>query len=123
MRQWPKAKGRRHVPGEMNKAEAAWAHVLEAQKRSGEIVDYWFESCTVKLGPDCRYTADFLVMCADGTLELHEVKGGKRDKAGKVTPYIEGDALVKLKAAADKFPFPLRLVYRYRNDPWIEREI
>lgn len=124
MKRWPRPKGRRrHIPGEMNKTEEAYSLVLEAQKRAGEIADYWFESLTLKIAPDCRYTPDFLVMMNDGALELHEVKAARRSKEGRITPLVEDDALVKVKAAADKFVFPIRLVYRYKSEPWLHREI
>lgn len=80
--------------GTMNKTEAAYAAHLDALKAAGEIRDYRFEGVTLKIAPDTRYTADFLVFAADRCLELHEVKGFWRD-----------DAFVKIKVAADRFPF------------------
>ena len=78
----------------MNTLETQHAGTLELRKRAGEILDYWFEALTFKLADDCRYTPDFLVMLPDGELEVHEVKG-----------HFEDDAKVKLRVAADKFPF------------------
>lgn len=88
-----------HKPGQMNKLEASYAMELEVRKRAGEIVNYWFEAITLKLAPDTRYTPDFAVLMADYTMELHETKGFFRD-----------DAKVKLKIAAEKFPFKFVLV-------------
>ncbi len=84
----------RHKPGVMNKLETRYSLILDARKAAGEIVEYWFEAITLKLAPDCRYTVDFFVQLADGTFEAHETKGRWMD-----------DARVKIKVAADKFPF------------------
>lgn len=96
------AKGVPHAP-KMNRTEAAYGLVLEARKRAGLIREYHFQALTLKLGDDCRYTPDYLVVNEDWTLELHEVKGFMRD-----------DALVKLKVCARLFPFRVILV---KKDP------
>lgn len=83
----------------MNKTEAAYALVLEARRRAGEVRAYWYEAQTMKLAHDTRYTPDFLVVLADGTVELHEVKGFWRD-----------DAKVKAKVCARLYPYPVRVV-------------
>lgn len=92
------AKGVPHAP-KMNRTEAAYGVVLEASKRAGAIREYHFQALTLKLGDDCRYTPDYLVVRDDWTLELHEVKGFMRD-----------DALVKLKVCARLFPFRVFVV-------------
>lgn len=84
-----------HKAGVMNKTEAEYAALLEIRKRSGGDIEWYaFEAITLKLADDTRYTPDFLVMRHDGTLECHETKGFWRD-----------DALIKIKVAAEKFPF------------------
>lgn len=88
-----KVKPKPKQPGAMNKTEQAYALMLEAKKRSGEIVDYRYESVTFKLAKDTRYTPDFYVIFSD-RIELHEVKGG----------LVRDDARVKFKVAAAKFP-------------------
>tara|TARA_R110000851_G_scaffold33896_3_gene90384 strand:+ start:3046 stop:3387 length:342 start_codon:yes stop_codon:yes gene_type:complete len=80
--------------GKMNQTEAAYAALLEACKQAGEIVWYSFESMTFKLADNTRYTPDFAVMRTDGLIEIHEVKGFWRD-----------DARIKIKVAAELFPF------------------
>lgn len=101
--------------GQANKTEAAYEQaVLLPALRAGELAGYWFESLTLVLSPGnaCRYTPDYLVQRADGVLELHEVKGSKRDKlSGRAVPVVEEDALVKLKAAAAMYPFAVRMVW------------
>jgi len=77
-----------------SKAEFAWSQRLEARRLQGEIDRWCYEGITLKLGADCRYTPDFFAVFRDGRLELHEVKGG----------YIRPDGLVKLRAAATRFP-------------------
>lgn len=93
-----KGRGRGRKPkGTMNKMEAAYlAHLQD----DPTIAYVGFETVTLKLAHDCRYTVDFVVVRTDGTIELHEVKG-----------FMEDDALVKLKVCATVFwMFPLFLV-------------
>ncbi len=80
---------------DMNKTEAEYAGMLEARKSGGEILWWAYEAVTLKLADNTRYTPDFLVMLADGTLEIHETKGG----------FIREDGWLKLKVAAGMFPF------------------
>jgi len=121
-----KARGRHaHVKGEMNKTESAYASHLEARKAIGEIAGYWFEAITVKLGHDCRLTMDFLVQLADGTLELHDTKAGKKTKTKdgqKITPLVEDDARVKMSVAAGMFPFGIFTAHK-DGDAWVVKEI
>ena len=84
----------KRVSGEMNGTESAYAIHLDILKDRREILDYWFERFTFKLADGCRYTPDFVVQMADGIIEVHEVKG-----------HWEDDALVKIKVAAEMFPF------------------
>lgn len=81
--------------GVMNNTEKAYAAILEARKQAGEVLWYEFEGMKFRLAPKTFYTPDFNVMLADNTLEMHEVKG-----------FWQDDARVKIKCAADKFPFP-----------------
>jgi hypothetical protein len=85
--------GKRHIPGVMNKTEEQYAETLQARKLSGEVLAWWFEEHTFKLAPDTRFTPDFAVLLADGTMELVDVKGAP----------TADDALVKIKCAAEKF--------------------
>ena len=79
--------------GTMNKTEAAYANLLEARKRAGEILWYSFEPINIRLAKNTFYKVDFLVMTAEGYLEAHEVKGFWTD-----------DARVKIKIASEKIP-------------------
>jgi len=95
-------------PRKMNKIEAAYGDLLKGRP---DVVWTEFEGITLRLGDDCRYTPDWPLMLADGTLEMHETKGFMRD-----------DALVKIKAAAARYPFRFVLVRREKSE-WIHREI
>ena len=81
------------IPGQMNKTEQRYAMHLEVRKRAGEIVKFGYESIKLILAPNTSYTPDFYVVCADGSMEFHEVKG-----------FWEDDSRVKFKVAADKYP-------------------
>jgi hypothetical protein len=80
--------------GTMNKTEKQYAGHLEQKKFAGKILWFGFEAIKLRLADNTFYTPDFAVMAADGVIELHEVKGFWTD-----------DARVKIKVAADKFPF------------------
>jgi len=100
--------------GVMNKTEAAYADHLEFRRRAGEVAQVWFEGVTLKLAERCRYTPDFLVMLTDGRIEAHEVKGHWQD-----------DARVKIKVAAEKFPFrfvAVRAVAKREGGGWAEED-
>jgi hypothetical protein len=78
----------------MNRSEAAYAQRLELQRQAGEVVWFKFEAVKLRLADATFYSPDFAVMVADGTLEMHEVKG-----------FWEDDARVKIKVAAAMYPF------------------
>lgn len=81
----------------MNKTETARAIDLEAMKRAGQIVEWWYEKWTFKLADDLRYTPDFVIQKPDGLLEVEEVKGFWRD-----------DARAKVKMFVALYPFAVR---------------
>lgn len=80
--------------GELNKTEDAYRALLELRRRAGEIAWFKFEAMKLRLADSTFYSPDFAVMLADGTLEMHEVKGHWQD-----------DARVKIKVAASLYPF------------------
>ena len=93
--------------GSMNKTESDYAEHLKAAQIAGEVACWWFEGIGLKLAPSCHYYPDFLVMLPDGRLEVHEVKA----RAANGSFRAEDDARVKLKVCAEKFPFPLLVVW------------
>jgi hypothetical protein len=80
--------------GQMNKTEQAYAEFLEIRRREGAIIWSRFEGVKLRLADSTFYTPDFAVMAADSVMEMHEVKGFWTD-----------DARVKIKVAADQYPF------------------
>lgn len=80
--------------GQKNKTEAAYEAVLEARRIAGEVAWYKFEGVKLRLADNTFYTPDFAVMLADGQMQMHEVKG-----------FWQDDARVKIKVAADLYPF------------------
>lgn len=96
------AKGRRRVPGSMNKVETLYAEELERLKADGSILWWGFESVSIRLGKGSRYEPDFLVLEPDGTLVVVEVKGTAGWK-------LDAESRTKWISAAEKFPF---LVFR-----------
>jgi hypothetical protein len=93
-------------PAGMNKTEMAYDAYLWGLR--GELVVWHaFESITLKLANDTRYTPDFVVQRTSGAIELHEVKGFWRD-----------DARVKIKVAAAMFPFKFIAVTAAKGGGW-----
>lgn len=98
MSAFPRTAGRlalgRLKTGAMNRTEAAYAAHLELQRAAGAVAWFRFEGVKLRLADSTFYTPDFAVMAADGVMEMHEVKGFWTD-----------DARVKIKVAADQYPF------------------
>lgn len=80
--------------GAMNQTEAAYGQHLERRKAAGEIAWYKFEGIKLRLADNTFYTPDYAVMATDGVMEIHEVKG-----------FWQDDARVKIKVAAELYPF------------------
>jgi hypothetical protein len=85
--------------GAMNKTEAAYEQDLRDAQSLGDIIWYKFEGVKLRLADNTFYTPDFAVLAKDGVMELHEVKGFWAD-----------DARVKIKVAADLYPFRFKAV-------------
>ena len=77
-----------------NKTEAAYMAQLERAKLMGEVLWYGFERLKLKLADNTFYTPDFDIVKSDGSIEIVEVKG-----------HWEDDARVKIKVAAEQFPW------------------
>jgi hypothetical protein len=99
----PQPKGRtvRPVRGSMNGTERRYAQHLEHRVRKGEVAAFWFEPVKFRLADKTWFTVDFMVMLAEGQIELHECKGG----------WVEDDAAVKMKVQSEAYwIFPVKLV-------------
>ncbi len=102
-----KALGRKKA-GSMNKTELAYSQHLQLLQHAGQIDWFKYEAVKLRLADNTFYTVDFMVMKSNGELEAHEVKGG----------YIFDDAMVKIKVAADLFPFPFFIVKKANGGTW-----
>lgn len=100
---------KRKVRGQMNGLERSYSELLDVHKAAGRVLAWWYERVTFKLADDTRFTPDFMVLAADGVLELHETKGFMRD-----------DARVKLKVCAEMFPFRVKLVKKVKGGFTVE---
>lgn len=95
--------------GTMNATERAYGDVLELRKRAGEIAWYRFEGVKLRLADNTFYTPDYAVMLIGGEIEIHEVKGHWTD-----------DARVKIKVAAEMYPFRFIAVRKERGGGFSE---
>jgi hypothetical protein len=90
--------------GQMNKTETAFANYLEGLRLAGEILWWKFEGIKLRLADNTFLTIDFAVLRADAFLELIDVKGAKHG-------VFQDDARVKMKVAADMYPFRIHAAY------------
>lgn len=100
--------------GAMNKTEAAYARDLRDAVTLGDVAWYKFEGLKLRLADNTFYTPDFAVMLSNGQMELHEVKG-----------FWQDDARVKIKVAAELYPFrfiAVRQLSKKAGGGW-EREV
>lgn len=108
----------RKKKGEMNATEAKFANYLRGLEIAGEILWWRHEGIKLQLADNTTLNVDFNVMYADGLLVMIDVKGAKA--------IIEEDAKVKMKVAAEQFPFVFRYAFpRQKKDGggWIFEEI
>jgi hypothetical protein len=96
--------------GVMNGTERKYADELETQRLAGEIASWKFEAMKLRLSSPAEgvraiwLTIDFLVVEADGSERLDEVKGSGPDNDASI---------VRLKTAAELYPHKrIRLVKR-----------
>lgn len=95
--------------GTMNKTETAYSAFLELRKRAGEVLWYKFEGIKLRLADKTFYTPDFAVMETDHLIYLDDIKG-----------FMMDDANVKIKVAADNYPFKFRVVRKGKTaTSWI----
>jgi len=77
--------------GEMNQTEKRWARLLDA---SDQVLWWAYETLRVRYGQKGWHSPDFVLCRLDGSLEVHETKGGHMTDAGRT----------RFKAAAKAFP-------------------
>lgn len=84
----------------MNRTETAYAEYLESLRQDG-IIEVWrFEPLKLRLADRTFYEPDFLIVTAEGLIELHETKG----RPGSGPGGWMDDARVKIKVAAEMYP-------------------
>ena len=93
----------------VNKLEQAFGEHLLYELTFSSV---WFEMLTLRLAPDLRYTPDWMALNHDGEMSFWEVKG----------PFKREDSWVKLKMAAEMFPWRFYLVTRPK-DEWVLKEV
>ena len=101
--------------GAMNKTESSYSQYLETLRHAGEIVWFKFEGVKLRLADNTFYTPDFMVMGANGLIEMHEVKG-----------FMQEDANVKIKVAAETYPFRflvIRVNKKTDGGGWKSKEV
>ena len=101
----------RKKPGIQNKLESRYENeVLKPLLKAGEIFGYVYEGIRVKLAKNTTYTPDFLVIFPD-RVELHECKGRWMQAAR-----------VKIKVAAEQYPWFKWLAVQWKNKRWTIEE-
>lgn len=76
-----------------NQLERDYAQELELRRKAGEIRRWVPKAIRLRIGTSATYKPDFLVVTADGEIQLHETKGHFREAAK-----------VRIKAAAWHYP-------------------
>lgn len=89
--------------GAMNKTEQAYGLHLEMLRQNGHLAWFKFEGVKLRLADNTFYTPDFAVMKSDGQMQMHEVKGARA--------IFQDDAKVKVKVAAEAYPFVFLVAY------------
>ena len=121
-----RARGRiRKRSGSMNKTEAEFSRYLRTELACGRVLWFAFEPLKLRLADNTHYTPDFAVLYATGELWLVDTKGTKKDGGG-YKPWIEEDARIKLKVAAEAFPFVVAVAYRLpvkAGGNWVIEEV
>lgn len=110
----PKVKPKDDSAG-MNKGEMRYASVLDQRIVDGHVAGWYFEHLSIKLADNTFYKPDFLVILADGSVELHEVKG-----ASKGSFVVTESGWVKIKVTAKQSPFPVVVVWQEKSGQWRE---
>lgn len=90
--------------GEMNATEKWYANILYERKLAGEVLWYGFDCINLRLSKGAHYRPDFFVLTSTFELQVHETKGHWQD-----------DALVKIKVAAEMYPFIFFAIRKVRG--------
>jgi hypothetical protein len=95
----------------MNKTEQAYAQHLDLQVHAGKVLWWRFEPFKLRLADGSYYKPDFGVLPRDLLFEIHETKGFWREAAR-----------VRIKVAAELFPFKFIALTRTAGGGWKREE-
>jgi hypothetical protein len=102
--------------GEKNQTEQRYEdEVLKPGLIAGEILWYRFEGIKLRLADNTFLTVDYAVLPADGVLTMVDVKGA--------AAIVQEDARVKMRVAADSYPFAFRLAFPAKGGGWTVKEV
>jgi len=104
------ALGRMKV-GEKNQTEQRFEdEVLRPGMMTGDFLWYRFEGVKLRLADNTFLTVDYAVLPKDGVLTMIDVKGGPG-------VFME-DARVKMRVAADTYPFVFQMAWPEKGRGW-----
>lgn len=84
-------------PKRADKWNFAYAQELDARKKAGDILEWWYEPHAWRIAEGVSHKADFMVhreSCGCPIIEIHEVKGYSRNLR---------DGITRFKVARDKY--------------------
>lgn len=97
--------------GEKNSTEQKFEDDwLRPRLMAGEILWYRFEGIKLRLADNTFLTVDYAVLPADGVLTMIDVKGARA--------IVQDDARVKMKVAAEQYPFLFQMAYPTKGGGW-----
>ena len=90
--------------------------MLELERHAGKVQWWKFEGIKLMLAKNTSLTVDFAILPETDILTLIDVKGSKA--------MVTDDARVKMKLAAELYPFVFKLAYpRAKGEGWDIEEI
>lgn len=102
--------------GQMNKTEERFAQMLELERYAGRVKWWKFEGIKLMLAKNTSITVDFAMLPDTDILTMIDVKGSKA--------MVTDDARVKMKLAAELYPFVFKLAYPMaKGEGWDIEEI
>lgn len=101
----------------MTRIERDYGEALELRRQIKEIAWFGFEAIKLRLADNTFYEPDFFLMLASGELQCHEVKS-RWGKNGDRGAGWEEDARVKIKVAAELYPFRFFGVSKLQSGAW-----
>lgn len=102
--------------GEKNMTEQRFEdEVLRPRMIAGEILWYRFDGIKLRLADNTFLTVDYAVLPADGVLTMIDVKGA--------AAIVQEDARVKMRVAADQYPFLFQLAFPQAGGGWTIKDI